>query len=45
MDNRQSLDDIVEEFLWLQFLAVGTMVGVFIEEMILQLLGEWSLGA
>ena len=40
-DGRQSLDDIVREVPWLQFF-VGTIVGLYLEEKILQLLAEWS---
>ena len=41
-DGRQSLDDIVREFPWLQFF-VGTIVGMYLEEKILQLLADWSV--
>jgi len=40
-DGRQSLDDIVREAPWLQFL-LGTIAGIYVEEKILQLLAEWS---
>jgi uncharacterized membrane protein len=41
-DGRQSLDDIVREVPWLQFF-VGTIVGLYLEEKILQVLAEWSV--
>jgi len=41
-DGRQSLDDICREAPWLQF-AAGTILGLFAEEKILQLLKEWSI--
>ena len=41
LDGRQYLDDILREAPWLQFVA-GTIVGVFIEEQLIQLLQEWS---
>ena len=41
-DGKQSLDDIVREVPWLQFF-VGTIVGFYLEEKILQLLAEWSV--
>ena len=41
-DGRQSLEDIGREAPWLQF-VVGTILGFFAEENILQLLGEWSI--
>ena len=41
-DGRQSLYDIGREAPWLQF-VVGTILGFFAEEKILQLLGEWSI--
>lgn len=40
-DGRQSLYDIIREAPWLQFF-VGTIGGIYIEEKLLQLLGEWS---
>ena len=42
LDGRQSLEDIGREAPWLQFVA-GTILGLFAEERILQLLGEWSV--
>ena len=44
VDGRQSLNDIAREVPWVQFIA-GTILGVFIEEKIVKLLGEWSMGA
>lgn len=41
LDGRQYLDDILREAPWLQFVA-GTIVGVFVEEQLIQLLQEWS---
>lgn len=41
-DGRQSFDDIIREAPWLQFF-VGTIVGVYLEEKILQLLAERSV--
>ena len=41
LDGRQSLEDIGREAPWLQF-VVGTVLGLFAEEKILQLLKEWS---
>jgi len=41
LDGRQSLEDIGREVPWLQF-VVGTVLGLFAEEKILQLLKEWS---
>jgi len=40
-DGRQSLEDICREAPWLQF-VIGTIIGLFAEEKILQLLKEWS---
>jgi len=42
VDGRQSLDDIVREVPWLQFF-VGTIVGLYLEEKILQVLAGWSV--
>ena len=42
LDGRQSLEDIGREAPWLQFVA-GTVLGLFAEERILQLLKEWSI--
>jgi len=42
VDGKQSVDDIVKEFPWIQLLA-GTVLGVIIEQRVLQLLGEWSV--
>jgi len=41
LDGQQSLEDIGREAPWLQFVA-GTVLGLFAEEKILQLLKEWS---
>lgn len=41
IDGRQNLTDIVQEVPWLGFIA-GTISGIFFEEKILQLLGEWA---
>lgn len=43
LDGRQSLEDIAKEAPWIQF-AVGTAVGVFLEERGLMLLHDWSPG-
>ena len=43
VDGRQSLNDIAREVPWVQFIA-GTILGVFIEEKIVKLLGELSMG-
>eukprot|EP00571_Detonula_confervacea_P011590 CAMPEP_0172307028 /NCGR_PEP_ID=MMETSP1058-20130122/7967_1 /TAXON_ID=83371 /ORGANISM="Detonula confervacea, Strain CCMP 353" /LENGTH=331 /DNA_ID=CAMNT_0013019091 /DNA_START=285 /DNA_END=1280 /DNA_ORIENTATION=+ len=42
LDGRQSLGDIAQEVPWLPFFA-GTILGVFVEEKVLQLLGELSI--
>ncbi|KAL7529571.1 hypothetical protein ACHAXR_003665 [Thalassiosira sp. AJA248-18] len=44
LDGRQSLGAICREVPWVQFFA-GTILGVFLEEKILQVLAEWSLNS
>ena len=44
IDGRQSLEVILTEVPWLQFVA-GTTVGVLLEMRILQLLKDWSVHA
>jgi uncharacterized membrane protein len=44
VDGRQSLDDIAREFPWVQF-VIGSILGVFIEEKILQLIEDLSMQA